>query len=71
MIGVTSWPATALLIRAQALSIRERPYLERARVLGAGRWHQITRHPLPNVMPMVFANTTLTVAAARSSPRRR
>jgi len=64
VIGVTSWPATALLIRAQTLSIRERPYLERARVLGAGRWHQITRHVLPNVMPMVFANTTLTVAAA-------
>ena len=64
VIGVTSWPATALLIRAQALSIRERPYLERARVLGGGRWHQITRHALPNVMPMVFANTTLTVAAA-------
>jgi peptide/nickel transport system permease protein len=64
VIGVTSWPATALLIRAQTLSIRERPYLERARVLGGGRWHQITRHALPNVMPMVFANTTLTVAAA-------
>jgi peptide/nickel transport system permease protein len=64
VIGITSWPATALLIRAQTLSIRERPYLERARVLGAGRWHQITRHALPNVMPMVFANTTLTVAAA-------
>jgi len=64
VIGITSWPATALLIRSQALSIRERPYLERARVLGAGRWHQITRHALPNVMPMVFANTTLTVAAA-------
>jgi peptide/nickel transport system permease protein len=64
VIGITSWPATALLIRSQTLSIRERPYLERARVLGAGRWKQVTRHVLPNVMPMVFANTTLTVAAA-------
>ena len=64
VIGVTSWPATALLIRSQTLSIKERPYLERARVLGAGRWHQMTRHVLPNVMPMVFANTTLTVAVA-------
>jgi peptide/nickel transport system permease protein len=64
VIGVTSWPATALLIRSQTLSIKERPYLERARLLGAGRWHQMTRHVLPNVMPMVFANTTLTVAAA-------
>jgi peptide/nickel transport system permease protein len=64
VIGVTSWPGTALLIRSQALSIKERPYLERAKVLGAGRWHQMTRHVLPNVMPMVFANTTLTVAIA-------
>jgi peptide/nickel transport system permease protein len=64
VIGVTSWPGTALLIRSQTLSIKERPYLERARVLGAGRRQQITRHVLPNVMPMVFANTTLTVAIA-------
>ncbi len=64
VIGVTSWPGTALLIRAQTLSIKSRPYMERARVLGAGNWHQMTRHILPNVMPMVFANTTLTVAAA-------
>ncbi len=64
VIGITSWPATALLIRSQTLSIKERPYLERARVLGAGRSHQIGRHILPNVMPMVFANTTLTVAIA-------
>jgi peptide/nickel transport system permease protein len=64
VIGVTSWPGTALLIRAQTLSIRERAYIERARVLGAGRWHQISHHILPNVMPMVFANTTLTVSIA-------
>ena len=64
VIGLTSWPATALLIRAQVLSIKERPYLERARVLGAGRWRQMSRHVLPNVTPMIFANTTLTVAGA-------
>lgn len=64
VIGVTSWPGTALLIRSQTLSIKERPYMERARALGAGRWHQMARHVLPNVMPMVFANTTLTVAGA-------
>jgi peptide/nickel transport system permease protein len=64
VIGVTSWPGTALLLRSQTLSIKERPYLERARVLGAGRWQQLTRHVLPNVAPMIFANTTLTVAVA-------
>ena len=64
VIGITGWAGTAMLIRSQTLSIRERPYVERARVLGAGRWHQMSRHVLPNVMPMVFANTTLTVALA-------
>lgn len=64
VIGVTSWPGTAMLIRSQTLSIEARPFLERARVLGAGHWHQMTRHVLPNVMPMVFANTTITVAVA-------
>lgn len=64
VIGVSTWSGTAMLIRSQTLSIEARPYLERARVLGAGHWHQMTRHVLPNVMPMVFANTTLTVAVA-------
>ncbi|GAA1146625.1 ABC transporter permease [Nocardioides aquiterrae] len=64
VIGVTSWPGTALLIRSQVLSIKERPYVERARALGAGHRHLIGRHLLPNVVPIVFANTTLTVAIA-------
>lgn len=64
VIGVTSWPGTARLVRAQALAVEGRPYLERAKALGAGHWHQITRHVLPNVMPVVFANTTLAVSIA-------
>jgi peptide/nickel transport system permease protein len=62
VIGLTSWAATARLVRADALSIKERPYVERARALGAGDWHLVTRHILPNVMPVIFANTVLTVA---------
>jgi peptide/nickel transport system permease protein len=64
VIGLTSWPGTARLVRAQALSVRERPYVERARALGAGDWHMITRHILPNVMPVIFANTILVIAIA-------
>jgi peptide/nickel transport system permease protein len=64
VIGITSWPGTARLIRAQTLSVEGRPYLERARALGGGNWHQMSRHVLPNVMPLVLANTTLTVAIA-------
>jgi peptide/nickel transport system permease protein len=64
VIGVTSWPGTARLVRAQVLSIRERPYVERAKALGASSWHMITRHVLPNVTPVILANTVLTVAIA-------
>jgi peptide/nickel transport system permease protein len=64
VIGVTSWPGTARLVRSQVLSVRERPYVERARALGGGNWHMIVRHILPNVMPVILANTILTVAIA-------
>ncbi len=62
VIGITSWPGTARIIRAQALAVETRPYLERARALGAGHWHQMIKHVLPNVMPLLLANTILTVA---------
>jgi len=62
VIGVTSWPGTARIIRAQALAVETRPYLERSRALGAGHRHQMVRHVLPNVMPLLLANTILTVA---------
>ncbi len=64
VIGVTSWPGTARLIRSQTLTVEERPYVDRARALGAGDWHIMSRHVLPNVMPLVLANTVLTVAVA-------
>jgi peptide/nickel transport system permease protein len=64
VIGVTSWAGTARIIRSQTLSVRERPYVERARALGAGNWHLVTRHILPNVFPLIFANTVLVVAIA-------
>jgi peptide/nickel transport system permease protein len=64
VIGVTSWPGTARIIRAQTLSVEGRPYIERAKVLGSTDTHQMVRHVLPNVMPLVLANTTLTVAIA-------
>ncbi len=64
VIGVTSWAGTARLVRAQVLSVRERLYVERARGLGAKERHLIAHHVLPNVFPVIFANTILTVALA-------
>ncbi|MFI6817019.1 ABC transporter permease [Nonomuraea sp. NPDC050328] len=63
-IGITSWATTARLIRAQTLAVEARPYIERAKALGAGHWHIMSRHVLPNVAPLVLANTTLQVASA-------
>ena len=64
VIAITSWAGTARLVRAQTLSVKERPFVERARALGSSDWHLITRHILPNVFPVIFANTILTVALA-------
>jgi peptide/nickel transport system permease protein len=62
VVGLTSWPGTARIVRAQALAVETRPYLERARALGARHWHQMVKHVLPNVMPLLLANTILTVS---------
>ncbi|MEU3950287.1 ABC transporter permease [Streptomyces sp. NPDC029526] len=63
-IGVTTWPTTARLVRAQTLAVETRPYIERARALGGGHWHVMSRHVLPNVMPLVLAQTTLIISSA-------
>ncbi len=64
VIALTSWASTARLVRSQALSVKERPFVERARALGGSDWHIITRHVLPNVFPILFANAVLMVALA-------
>lgn len=63
-IGVTSWPTTARLVRAQTLAVQARPYIERATALGGGHRHIMVRHVLPNVMPLVLAQTTLMVSSS-------
>jgi len=61
VIGVTSWPAAARLVRSQVISVKQRLYVDRARALGAGRWHIIGHHVMPNVAGLIFANVTLAV----------
>ena len=64
VIAVTSWAMTARLVRAQTLSVRRLPFVERSRALGASDAAIIGRHILPNVFPMIFAQAVLTVAVA-------
>ncbi len=64
VIGLTSWASTARIIRAQTLSVKERMFVDRARVIGSGPGHIMRRHILPNVTNLIVANTVLTFAAA-------
>jgi peptide/nickel transport system permease protein len=64
VIGLTSWAGTGRIVRAQVLTLRERAFVERARALGASDWYVVRTHVLPNTLPLIFANTVLTVAVA-------
>jgi len=63
-IALVSWPTTARVIRSQVLSLKERQFIERARAVGAGRAYILRKHILPNVMPLVWAESVLTVSSA-------
>lgn len=64
VIGILLWTGTARVLRAQVKSVRERVYVKRARALGAGHIRIIFRHVLPQVAPLLIANTVLTIAVA-------
>lgn len=64
VIGVLLWAGTARVIRAQVKSVRERVYVKRTRSLGSGNNRIIFRHILPQVGPLLVANTVLVVAVA-------
>jgi peptide/nickel transport system permease protein len=64
VIGILLWTSTARVLRAQVKSVRERVYVKRARALGAGHFRTVFRHVLPQVAPLLIANTVLTIAVA-------
>jgi peptide/nickel transport system permease protein len=64
IIGIIYWTTTARLIRSQVKTVRERVYVRRARALGAGNVRLIRKHVLPQVAPLLIANTVLLVAYA-------
>ena len=64
IIGITSWPGTARVVRSDVLRVRELSFIERARAIGSTNRHIMTKHVLPNVMPLIFANLVLVVAIA-------
>jgi peptide/nickel transport system permease protein len=64
VIALLLWTLTARIIRSQVKSVRERVYVKRARSVGASNGRIIFRHVLPQIAPLLIANTVLTVAVA-------
>lgn len=64
VIGATSWMGVARLVRAEFLSIKERPYVEAARAIGASHGRIIFRHILPNAVHPILVAGTLGMAGA-------
>ncbi len=63
-IGVTATPLFIRLTRGQTLSVVKEDYVEAARAVGNPGWRIALRHILPNVMPALLVQATLTIATA-------
>lgn len=64
VIAGTSWLSTARLVRAEALTLRTREYVQAARVMGGGSLRAILRHIAPNAMGTIAVNATFQIANA-------
>jgi len=63
VLAVFGWPGVARLIRGQVLSIREREFIDAARLLGASRRRLYFKEVLPNLWAPVLVSFTLTMPA--------
>jgi peptide/nickel transport system permease protein len=58
-LGITSWVGLSRVIRGETLKLRELDYVAAARALGAGHFHVLRRHVLPNLMHLVVITFVL------------
>jgi peptide/nickel transport system permease protein len=65
VIGIlTGFGGTTIIFKAQALTIKVKPYIESAKVAGGSDWHVVFHHIVPNLMPLAFLNMMFTVTGA-------
>jgi peptide/nickel transport system permease protein len=64
IIALFRWPGVSRVIRAQTLSLKQRPFIEAARVAGASHLRIVFRHIMPNVLPLAFLYMTFRVTSA-------
>jgi len=62
LLAVTSWPWIARVVRAEALSLKRREFVEAARALGAGGARILLLEVLPNLLPPVLVVVSLNAA---------
>ena len=55
---------TAIILKSQALSVKVKPFIDAARIAGGGHWRIITRHIIPNVLPLSFLYMMFAVTGA-------
>jgi peptide/nickel transport system permease protein len=63
-IGVTTTPIFVRLTRGQVMSVKVEDYVEAARAIGNPRWRIALFHILPNILPALLVQATLSIAAA-------
>jgi peptide/nickel transport system permease protein len=64
IIALFRWPGVSRMIRGQTLSLKQRPFIEAAKMAGAGHFRIIFRHIMPNVLPLAFLFMTFRVTSA-------
>src|SRR6266487_670109 len=64
MLGLTTWPQIARIVRAEVLALKEEAFVQSARALGAGDLHLMFREILPNTLPPVVAMIALLGSSA-------
>jgi ABC-type dipeptide/oligopeptide/nickel transport system permease subunit len=64
LIAIFGWQGLSRLVRSRVLSIKEAPFIESAKAAGASNSYIITRHIIPNVIPVAMASMILAVPGA-------
>jgi len=62
-MAITSWPTVARVVRSMILSLKERPFVESARAVGASDRYIILKYLLPSTAPLILAETLLRTAS--------
>ena len=63
-LGIVSWTGLARLVRGEFLSLREREFVDAARVAGASNTRIIFKHILPNAVGIIIVSVTLSMSGA-------